>query len=119
MKTMPEAVSIFVLPPSPEVLERRLRNRSLAEHVTAEEVIARRLSQAQNELRQIWGYRYALVNDVLDQAVAEMRAIVLWERGDAEERAVAKGCRTDGRAARLEEALETFARARAHPALAE
>ena len=114
-----EAVSIFVLPPSPEVLERRLRNRSLAEHVTAEAVIARRLSQARNELRQIWGYRYALVNDVLDQAVSELRAIVLWQRGDAGERALAESCRTDGRATRLEQALETFARAEAHPALAE
>lgn len=109
MERMPEAVSIFVLPPSPEVLERRLRNRSLAEHVTAEDVIARRLSQAQNELRQIWGYRYALVNDVLDQAVAEMRAIVLWERGDREERDMAESCRTDRRATRLDDALDTFA----------
>lgn len=119
MEGMPEAVSIFVLPPSPEVLERRLRNRSVAEHVTAEEVIARRLSQARNELRQIWAYRYALVNDVLDQAVSELRAIVLWERGDVTERGLAEGCRTDRRAARLEVALETFARAEAHPALAE
>lgn len=119
MERMPEAVSIFVLPPSPEVLERRLRNRSLAEHVTAEDVIARRLAQAQNELRQIWGYRYALVNDVLDQAVAEMRAVVLWERGDAVERDLAESCRTDRRGARLEDALDTFARAERHPALAE
>ena len=110
MERMPEAVSIFVLPPSPEVLERRLRNRSLAEHVTAEEVIARRLSQAQNELREIWSYRYALVNDVLDQAVAELRAVVLWERGDADEREQAESCRTDRRAARLRDALDTFAR---------
>ena len=119
MERMPEAVSIFVLPPSPEVLERRLRNRSLAEHVTAEDVIARRLSQAQNELRQIWGYRYALVNDVLDQAVSELRAIVLWARGDVEERTLAEACRTDRRGDRLEEALEKFARSEAHPALAE
>lgn len=119
MERMPEAVSIFVLPPSPEVLERRLRNRSLAEHVTAEDVIARRLAQAQNELRQIWGYRYALVNDVLDQAVAEMRAVVLWERGDAVERDLAESCRTDRRGARLEDALDTFTRAERHPALAE
>ena len=119
MKGMSEAVTIFVLPPSPEVLERRLRNRSLAEHVTAEDVIARRLSQAQNELRQIWTYRYALVNDVLDQAVAELRAIVLWERGDATERSLAEECRTTQRSVRLEQALETFARAEQHPALAE
>ena len=39
MKKLPEAVSIFILPPSPEVLEMRLRNRSEAEHMTSEAVI--------------------------------------------------------------------------------
>ena len=34
MEKLPEAVSIFILPPSPQVLERRLRNRSEAEHMT-------------------------------------------------------------------------------------
>ncbi len=66
IEKMPVAVSIFILPPSPEVLEMRLRNRSEAENMTVEAVIERRLSQARNELRQIWDYRYALVNDVLD-----------------------------------------------------
>ena len=46
MQRLPEAVSIFILPPSPEVLEMRLRNRSEAEHMTSEEVIERRLQQA-------------------------------------------------------------------------
>ena len=41
----------------------------------------KRLAEAKDELKQIWDYKYALVNDVLDQAVAEMRAIVLCERG--------------------------------------
>ena len=77
MRKLPQAVSIFILPPSPEVLEMRLRNRSEAEHMTSEKVIETRLSQARNELEQIWDYKYALVNDVLDQATAEMRAIVL------------------------------------------
>ena len=54
MKRMPEAVSIFILPPSPEVLEMRLRNRSEAEHMTSEDVIERRLQQARSELEQIW-----------------------------------------------------------------
>ena len=78
MKKLPEAVSIFILPPSPEVLEMRLRNRSEAEHVTSEAVIEGRLAEARNELKRIGDYKYALVNDVLDQAVAEMRAIVLF-----------------------------------------
>src|SRR5579875_2663570 len=50
MRKAPEAVSIFILPPSPQVLELRLRNRSQAEGVTQEAVIERRLSQARNEL---------------------------------------------------------------------
>src|SRR5271163_4627999 len=80
LEKMPEAVSIFVLPPSPQVLEMRLRNRSQAERMTVEAIIARRLAEAREELKQIWDYRYALVNDVLDQAATELRAIVLAER---------------------------------------
>jgi len=108
MKKLPQAVSIFILPPSPQVLEIRLRNRSEAEHVTSEDVIARRLAQARNELKQVWDYKYALVNDVLDQAVAEMRAIVLAERGVRDACELAASCRTDARSARLNAALESF-----------
>jgi len=114
MKKMPAAVSIFVLPPSPQVLELRLRARSEAEHVASkkivpEEVIQSRLAEARNELRQIWDYKYALVNDVLDQAVAEMRAIVLCERGERDGvQALASSCRTDAASPRLRAALDTF-----------
>ena len=109
MRRMPEAVSIFILPPSPEVLEMRLRHRSEAEHMTSEEVIERRLQQARNELEQVWEYKYALVNDVLDQATAEMRAIVLCERGEGDGvAAMAASCRTDARPARLSAVLESF-----------
>ena len=109
MRKLPAAVSIFILPPSPRILEMRLRNRSEAENVTSEAVIKRRLSQAQNELQQIWDYQYALVNDVLDQAVSEMRAIVLTTRGmhDGVE-AVAATCRTITPSARLKQALDSF-----------
>ncbi|MEO6982891.1 MAG: guanylate kinase [Edaphobacter sp.] len=111
MKKLPEAVSIFILPPSPEVLERRLRNRSEAEHMTLETVIERRLSQAQNELKEVWGYKYALVNDALDEAVMEMRAIVLYERGETDGvQVVASGCRTDSASPKLCAALSTFER---------
>jgi guanylate kinase len=113
MKELPEAVSIFVLPPSPQVLEMRLRNRSQAERMTVEAIIERRLAEAQEELKQIWKYKYALVNDVLDQAATELRAIVLAERDgertDARARALADGCRTDHPSERLEAALGTFA----------
>ena len=109
MRKLPEAVSIFIMPPSPQVLEMRLRNRSEAEHMTIETVIERRLAEAQEELKQIGAYRYALVNDVLDQAVTEMRAIVLWERDAADAvRAMAASCRTRSASARLREALHTF-----------
>jgi guanylate kinase len=109
MQKLPEAVSIFILPPSPEVLEMRLRNRSEAEHMTSEEVIERRLKQAREEVKQVWDYKYALVNDVLDRATAEMRAIVLYERGVRNGvAAVVEGCRTDERAPRLMAVLKSF-----------
>ena len=111
MKKMPEAVSIFILPPSPEVLERRLRNRSEAENMTSEAVIQKRLAEARNELKQVWDYKYALVNDVLDEAVAEMRAIVLAERGVTDGvKALAASCRTDAASPKLLAALMTFER---------
>ena len=110
MQRLPEAVSIFIVPPSREVLEIRLRNRSQAEHMDSEEVIERRLKQAHSEVKQVWDYKYALVNDVLDQATAEMRAIVLHERGVKDGvTAVAEGCRTEARSARLMAALKSFA----------
>jgi guanylate kinase len=109
MQRLPEAVSIFIVPPSHEVLEIRLRNRSEAEHMTSEEVIERRLMQAHSEVKQVWDYKYALVNDVLDQATAEMRAVVLYERGTRDGvTAVAEGCRTSARSPRLMAALKSF-----------
>jgi len=109
MQKLPGAVSIFILPPSPEVLEMRLRNRSEAEKMTSEAVIECRLSQARNELREIWDYQYALVNDVLDHAVGEMKAIVQTERGAGDGAAeVAQGCRTDVASERLRTVLGAF-----------
>ena len=110
IEKMPESISIFILPPSPEVLERRLRNRSQAEGVANESIIAARLAEARTELQQIDDYRYALVNDVLDQAASEMRAIVLVARGDAtpSEGDLAAQCVTGARSSRLAAALESF-----------
>ena len=66
-------------------------------------------TQAREEVKQVWDYKYALVNDVLDQATAEMRAIVLYERGVRDGvTAVAESCRTDARSPRLRAALESF-----------
>ncbi|RZU43132.1 guanylate kinase [Edaphobacter modestus] len=108
MQKMPQAVSIFILPPSPQVLEQRLKNRSAAEKMTDETVIQKRLAEAKNELKRVWDYKYALVNDVLENAVAEMRSIVLFERGDGECEALAKSCRTDAASPKLKAVLEAF-----------
>jgi guanylate kinase len=111
MTKLPTAVSIFILPPSPQVLEMRLRNRSEAEHVTSETVIQSRLAEARHELKQMQDYKYALVNDVLDQAVTELRAIVLCERGARDGvQAIASSCRTDAASPKLQAALNTFER---------
>jgi guanylate kinase len=109
MRKLPEAISIFIMPPSPQVLQMRLRNRSQAEHMTVESVIERRLHEARKELSQLSSYKYALVNDVLDQAVGELRAIVLCERGEAGLEPVASSCRTDVASPRLQAALASFA----------
>jgi guanylate kinase len=77
---MPEAVSIFILPPSREVLERRLRNRSQAENVTSQEVIRRRLEEAAREIEKYPKYDYILVNDQLEESIDQLKAIVLAER---------------------------------------
>jgi guanylate kinase len=77
---MPEAVSIFVLPPNPKVLRTRLRNRSRAEGVVNEAELYRRLSEASREIENFRQYSYILINDILDRAVAQLEAIVLAER---------------------------------------
>ena len=111
IQRMPEATSIFIMPPSPAVLETRLRNRSIAEHMTDEAVIQRRLQQARGELESLGHYRYAIVNDVLDTAVAELRSVVLSARGETDSNLLdtARGCETRGWSPRLAEALGTFA----------
>jgi guanylate kinase len=114
MKKLPEAVSIFIMPPSPKVLEMRLRHRTVAEEAASksavpEAVIQQRLAEARRELKQMQDYKYALVNDVLEQAVTELRAIVLSERGVGEGvQAIAASCRTDAASPKLKAALSTF-----------
>jgi guanylate kinase len=111
MRKMPSAVTMFILPPSPQILEMRLRNRSQAEGMTSEDVIERRLKQAREELQMIGEYRYALVNDQLEIAINELKAIVLHERGEQDgDAVVAHTCLTRTHSARLDEALRSFAR---------
>jgi guanylate kinase len=77
---VPDAVSIFILPPTPAVLEARLRNRSAAEGAMDDAVIERRLKKARHEIENYRQYSYILVNDVLELAIAQLHAIVVTER---------------------------------------
>lgn len=67
-----DALLVFLSPPSLEELERRLRARATEN----EEQIARRLLDARNELAQISHYDYVVVNDQVDEAVTDIRAIL-------------------------------------------
>jgi guanylate kinase len=71
-KLMPEAVSIFILPPSRSELERRLRTRG----TDSEEVIARRLKDAVGDMSHWREFDYVVVNQDFDRAVADLKAIV-------------------------------------------
>jgi guanylate kinase len=73
---LPEAVTVFVLPPSRQVLEQRLRSRS----ADSEEVIQRRLRGAAEEVRNYTQYDYVLINSQLDESVVRLQAIVRAER---------------------------------------
>jgi guanylate kinase len=73
---IPEAISIFVLPPSREVLEQRLRSRSQ----DSEEVIRRRLKGAAEEVRNYTQYDYVVINRELEESSARLATIVKAER---------------------------------------
>jgi guanylate kinase len=72
----PETVGVFVLPPSYEVLEQRLRGRSK----DAEAAMQRRLAAARSEVSAFVEYDYVIINDELDACVRRLEAIVLAER---------------------------------------
>ena len=69
-------VGIFVMPPSFEILEQRLRGRSK----DTEDAMQRRLQTARNEVAAFVEYDYVIVNDELEACVDRLRAIVLAER---------------------------------------
>ncbi|ROR34137.1 guanylate kinase [Inmirania thermothiophila] len=73
---MPAAVGVFILPPSREELERRLRGRGQ----DSEEVIARRMAAAEAELSHYAEYDYLVVNDAFAQALDDLSAIVRCHR---------------------------------------
>lgn len=72
----PEAIGIFILPPSMEELTRRLTGRG----TDSAEVISRRLAAAQAEMRHVGEFDYVIINDQLEQALDELRAVVCASR---------------------------------------
>ena len=79
---LPDAVTLFLIPPSFEELSRRLRARG----TDSEEKIARRLETARREAKEIIHYDYVVVNDTVPHAAEEVLAIL-----------TAAGCRTERR----------------------
>lgn len=75
-KAMPEAVMIFLLPPSLGELRRRLEGRA----TDKPEVIEKRLSEALNEIKLVGEYDYYVVNDDIDTAIAKVRSIMTAEK---------------------------------------
>ncbi|MDH3689727.1 MAG: guanylate kinase [Gammaproteobacteria bacterium] len=69
---MPDACGIFVMPPSRQVLEQRLRNRGQ----DSDAVITRRMRDAVNEMRHYEEYDYVVVNDDFEQALQNLKRIV-------------------------------------------
>ncbi len=115
---IPDAVSIFVLPPTPGELAARLRNRSIEEGSLDEQEIGRRLAKARGEIEAYRQYRYILVNDKLDYAVESLTAIVIAERAmrlgaqpdpeTARMMQLADKCRQANATERLEPVLSAF-----------
>ncbi len=115
---IPEAVSIFVLPPNRQELEKRLRTRSL----DAADVIHRRLVTASREIENYDKYDYILVNDRLDESIEALKSILLAERlqqsgvqgqkqrpaDETDLMAKAERCRLDNVRERLQPILASF-----------
>ena len=72
----PDCVSVFLLPPSLEVLEKRLRGRG----TETEAVIEKRLAAAREEIPCVRDYDYAVINDTVEQAVLDIEAILAAEK---------------------------------------
>ena len=72
LRLFPDAVTIFILPPSREVLEQRLRARGQ----DSEAIIARRMQEARADISHYNEYDYLLVNDEFRRAVADLRSII-------------------------------------------
>ena len=109
-RKIPDSVSIFVLPPNREELERRLRERGQ----NSEAVIRQRLDAAGREIENYGKYDYILVNDRLDESVKALEAILLSERlsrlgrSDAALNTTARSYRLENVRERLQPILQSF-----------
>ena len=109
-RKLPEAISIFIMPPNRAELERRLRERSQ----DSEPVIQKRLKAAGREIENYRKYDYILVNDRLEDSVSTLEAILLSERLKRNERADeklsarAEKCRLDQIRERIQPILKSF-----------
>lgn len=74
---LPEAIDVFILPPSRAALEARLRGRG----TDSDEVIARRLSESVRELSRWPDFRYVVINDDFGQALSDLQRIVAGDAG--------------------------------------
>lgn len=72
---LPEAISVFILPPSRDELEKRLRSRGQ----DAEEVIARRMRDAESEMSHYGEFDHVIINDDFEAALADLAAILAGE----------------------------------------
>ena len=75
-KSIPDAVTIFILAPSREILEHRLRSRG----EDSDDVIRRRLADAAREISNYCLYDYVLINEDIDESAKTLRSIVRAER---------------------------------------
>lgn len=71
-KLFPQAIGVFILPPSMEELTRRLTGRG----TDSADVIERRLAAAQAEMRHVGEFDYVIINDLLERALDDLRAVV-------------------------------------------
>jgi len=72
----PDSIGIFILPPSKQVLEQRLRNRGQDD----EAIIARRMRDAENEISHYVEFDYVIVNDDFSEALATLSSIIHAQR---------------------------------------
>ena len=71
-KKCPDALSIFIIPPSMDELERRIRNRK----TEPEEIVQQRLAKAAKEMQMLGQYKYVICNDDIDLAAELISTII-------------------------------------------